>query len=216
MPSSSSLSTLTLLFSATAQEELVVPKSIPKYFAIDRQNSILAGIICGLNQESILTLFAGVLLGWLAQRLTDIFSGPKIEMEIGSEARLLPNTGSEVKFLNIKVKNIKRNFLHRLLINSNTANNARAWVSFHDPITKGELLKINGRWTSTKEPVDYHGGVNIGDALVVSRETLPPNEETEISVAVKENQKKNVYAFNNESYLYSWKNQILNLKKKDI
>lgn len=165
---------------------------------------------------SLLTnqLFIGAALGWFLQRLTDIYSKPRLTFEIGSDPIFLPETSAQVKFLNVKIKNVKRNLLSNLLLGNHSASNARSWVSFADPVTKAELLKINGRWTTTKEPVDYKGGINIGDALITSRETLPPGEESEIGIAIKEDGKNEAYGFNNESYLFSWKKPDFELSEK--
>lgn len=113
------------------------------------------------------------------------------------------------------VRNVNRNKLKSFFIDNYTANNARAWISFIDIQTKTELLKINGRWTSTKEPVNYTTGtVDIGSALLVSRETIPPGEESEISIALKQNGEKECFAFNNESYLHAWKKPDFKLEEK--
>ncbi|QQG43980.1 MAG: hypothetical protein HYW86_03905 [Candidatus Roizmanbacteria bacterium] len=164
-------------------------------------------------KEFLLLLF-GAIIGWLLQRLTDILTAPNFKIDIGTSPIFQPPTAKDhYKFMNVSVINVKRGILS-FFISSNTATNARVWLSFLDPETKAELLKINGRWTTTKEPVDYHGGVNIGDALLVSRETIPPDESTEISIAIKKQGMDECYAFNNESYLYSWEKPDFQLDQK--
>lgn len=66
------------------------------------------------------------ILGSLLQRLTDIFSGPKFQIEIIDSSSLLPDTPEEVKFINVVAKNINRNWLKRFFVRNNIANNARA------------------------------------------------------------------------------------------
>lgn len=164
--------------------------------------------------KETLFLLGGILGGWFLQRLTQINSGPNFGIKLGTTPIFLPNTSSQVKFINIEATNLKRNFLLRLLVDNNISNNTRCWVRFLDPETRAELLKINGRWTSTKEPIDYKGQINIGDALITSRETIPPGESSEISIAVKLDGEIGCYAFNNESYLYGWKKPDFELKEK--
>lgn len=168
-----------------------------------------------MSLEAILFLVIGAVIGWFFQRLTDLLTGPKFKIEgITGSVFQLPGTTNKFKFLNVKATNIKRGFLRRLFVGNSTATNARVRVYFLDTETKAELLEINGRWTSTKEPVDYRGNINIGDALIISRETIPPGESAEISIAVKEETKTDCYAFNNESYLYSWFKQDFLLDQK--
>lgn len=167
-----------------------------------------------MQLKDFLLILFGAILGWLLQRLTDILTAPKFKIDIGTSPVFQNSTTKDsYKFINVKAKNVKRG-IFSFFISSNTATNSRVWLSFLDPVTNAELLKINGRWTTTKEPVDYHGGVNIGDALIVSRETIPPDESTEISVAVKKQGTDECYAFNNESYLYSWQKPDFQLDQK--
>lgn len=81
--------------------------------------------------------------------------------------------------------------------------------------TRAELLKINARWASTKEPVDYvNNRIDIGGALVLSRETIPLGEDAVISIAVKKQDKNPCFAFNNEGYLFAWKKPQFELSQQ--
>lgn len=62
--------------------------------------------------------------------------------------------------------------------------------------------------------VDYKGGISIAETIITSRETIPPGESSEISIAVKLDGEDNCYAFNNESYLHEWKNPNFELDQK--
>lgn len=97
-----------------------------------------------------------------------------------------------------------------------TANNARAWISFLDYNSQAEILKINGRWTTKREPVNYQTNqVDLGEALIVPREVLTVGEEFPISIAVKEAGKDSFFGFNNESYLHNkWQNPDYELTEK--
>ena len=64
--------------------------------------------------RAMLLLLGGVLGGWFIQRLTELNSGPSIKIKLGTTPVFLPDTSSQVKFINVEVINLKRNFLLRL------------------------------------------------------------------------------------------------------
>ncbi len=161
-------------------------------------------LIGGLNPW--LNLMIGAIGGWGLTRGMTYLSRPNIEMIVGGEAYLLQHTANEIKFLHVKVINKTRNLFMRFLFGNPTLNNARAWISFIDPVTKTEIFKINGRWTTTKEPINYDTNkVDFALAILPSREIIPAGEESEISIAIKSINESSTYAFNNESYLHKWK-----------
>lgn len=160
-------------------------------------------------------LVIGTILGWVFNRGITALMKPNIKIQLGDDAYLLKGTAKEVKFLHVRVSNLKRMALLRFLIGNATASQARAWVSFIDPLTMSEIFTIYGRWTSTREPIDYgNNKVDLGLALVVSRENIPAGESSEISVAMKSSGETEAFAFNNESYLHGWKKPDFILDEK--
>ncbi len=160
-------------------------------------------------------IILGVFLGGLLTRGWDEIRKPNLKIEIGEDGFWPNNSSSDVKFLHIKVNNVKRNWLDSIFFGNLTANNARAWVSFLDYPSKKELVKMNGRWTSKKEPVDYSTGkINLAEVLIPPRETIPSGEETNISITLKDKGKNNFYGFNNESYSYNWRKPEYELDEK--
>lgn len=152
-------------------------------------------------------LFFGILLGWLFARLWEEVRKPNIKLEIGGDGFWPQNTTPKTKFVHIKIINQKRNLLRALFLSNPTANNARAWISFLDYLTHTEVFKMNGRWASKREPVDYTTGkVDLAEVLLPSRETIPSGEETNISIAIKDDGKSSCFGFNNESYIHNWRN----------
>lgn len=151
-------------------------------------------------------LILGILLGWLFVRFWEELRKPNLKLQIGGDGFWPQNTNPKTKFVHVKVVNLKRNLLMGLFLSSPTANNARAWVSFHDYLTKTEIVKMNGRWTSKREPVDYATGkIDLAEVLIPPRETIPPEEESNISIALKDDGKSACFGFNNESYLHNWR-----------
>ena len=145
----------------------------------------------------------GIVIGWIFQRGITFLSKPNIRIILGEDAFMNKGLENEKKFVHINVYNDKRNKFFRFLLDNQSANNARAWVSFIEPITKSEFFKINGRWTTTKEPVNYETNkADISLALIPPRESIPAGENSVIVIAIKSNNSSSAFAFNNESYLY--------------
>ena len=106
------------------------------------------------------------------------------------------------------------NFLKKFFFGNPSLNNTRAWVIFKDFTANVEILKLNGRWASTKEPVDYVSGQPlIAEILIPSRDNVPPGEENTISIAIKESDEDSFFGFNNDSYLHGWKYLDYELKE---
>lgn len=160
-------------------------------------------------------IIIGFILGWPFARFWEEIRKPQIEMSIGHEALWPSDNSPQTKFLHIKVINKKRKLPTAMFLGHPTANNTRAWISFLDFNTKIELLKINGRWITKKEPVDYAAGkIDLAEALIPPRETIPADEESSLSVALKDVGKSQAFAFNNESYLYQWRKDEFKLEEK--
>lgn len=162
-----------------------------------------------------LELILGAFLGGLLTRGWDEIRKPNLVIEVGEDGFWPNNTSADVKFLHVKIKNVKRSWLESLFFGNPTANNARAWVSFLDYPSRKELVKMNGRWTSKKEPVDYSTGkIDLAEVLIPPRETIPTDEETNISIALKDKGKNNFFGFNNESYVHNWRKPEYELDEK--
>lgn len=160
-------------------------------------------------------LILGVFLGGLLTRGWDEIRKPNLIIEVGEDGFWPNNTSADVKFIHVKVSNVKRNWMESVFFGNPTANNARAWVSFLDYPSKKELVKMNGRWTSKKEPVDYSTGkIDLAEVLIPPRETIPTGEESNISIALKDKGKSNFFGFNNESYLHNWRKPEYELDEK--
>lgn len=171
---------------------------------------------------SILEVLLGIPVGFFLFLLIEEFKKPSLSFIVVEEPlseKEIDKTIYKWKFLNIKVLNKKKRFRY---FNS-TIRDARAFLIFKDPCSKKEILKINARWYSGKEPLIYLGNktvVDIGFALIPQRETIPPGEEGGIAIAVKFEGNSNFYAFNNESYLYQdegpWSYSRYKIKKDHI
>ncbi len=157
-------------------------------------------------------LWLGILLGWMFTRIIALFQKASVSFELSNDVEFSRN-GKTFKFLNLVV-NKRPNPFKQFIFTQTNINNGRAWIIFKDYISKIEMLKINARWASTREPIDYNSGQPlIPEILLPSRDFLPVGESATISVAIKEKTEKSFFAFNNESYLHNWKNQDFELEE---
>jgi hypothetical protein len=159
-------------------------------------------------------LVVGIVLGWLFTRVMEMLKRPEISFEVSDDKEFF-REGKKFKFLNLMIKNQKPNIIKEFLFGNLNLNNARVWLRFLEYETGAEISKINARWASTKEPVDYqtHQPI-ISEILLPSRDTVPSGEDGSVSVAIKEDGEKSFFAFNNESYLHEWKYSDFELDDK--
>lgn len=157
-------------------------------------------------------LWIGIILGWILTRVMEMLHRPSISFEPANDSEFSKGS-KKFKFINVIVKNAKQNVVKKFFFGTPSLNNARVWLSFKDYTSNIEILKLNGRWASTKEPVDYSSGQPlIAEILLPSRDTIPQGEEANISIAIKESTEDSFFAFNNDSYLHNWKNPDFELK----
>lgn len=130
----------------------------------------------------------------------------KIDENPNEGQRRIKNLDYKWKFLNIIVKNKVRPWWQSWVLGNVPAENARAWISFHDYDSNAEVQKVSARWASTKQPINGFGSPDWSSILVTSRESIPIGESASLAVSIKtENTNKsdeNIYAFNNESYMF--------------
>lgn len=158
-------------------------------------------------------LWIGIVLGWFLTRFMEVLIKPNVSFHL-SDDREFTKANRQYKFINLIVSNDKRNFLKKFLFGNSPINNARVWLRFKDYSSKIEFLKIDARWSSTKEPVDNTDRVIFSEIIMPSRDTIPAGEQAAISVAIKEFGEDSFFAFNNQSYLHNWKNPDYELDEK--
>lgn len=157
-------------------------------------------------------LWIGVVLGWFLTRFMETLRKPNLKFEQADDTEFARGN-KQFKFININITNNKQRRLKKFFVGNSSLNNARAWVIFEDYSSRVEVLRVNARWASTKEPIDYNSGQPlILEILLPSRDTIPPGETAMVSVAIKESGEDSFFAFNNESYLHNWKNADFELK----
>jgi hypothetical protein len=165
--------------------------------------------IMGNDLQTIVNMYQlwiGIVLGWVLTRIMEMFRKPRISFEPSNDSEFIRGN-KKFKFINVTVKNAKQNLIKKFFFGNSSLNNARARLVFKDFTANIEILKLDGRWASTKEPVDYVSGQPlIPEILIPSRDSVPPGEETTVSVAIKESGEDSFFAFNNDSYLHNWKN----------
>ncbi|MBI2601287.1 hypothetical protein HYW42_05035 [Candidatus Daviesbacteria bacterium] len=174
-------------------------------------DQILNNLSSFINNNQLLV---GIILGWFITRVMEMIRKPNITFKISDDRDFAKGTKT-YKFLNIFVNNNQQSVFKKFFFGSSSINNARVWIRFLDFSSKTEFLKINGRWASTKEPVDYVTNQPlIPEILLPSRDTIAPGEEAAVSIAIKESGEDAFFAFNNDSYLHSWKYLDYELSEK--
>ncbi len=159
-------------------------------------------------------LWVGVIVGVLLTRAMEMLMRPSISFKL-SDDQEFARSNKKYKFINLIVSNNKRNFLKKFLFGHSSINNARVWLRFKDYSSKVNILNIDGRWASTKEPVDYNTNkIIFSEVILPSRDTIPVGEQAAVSVAIKESGEDSFFAFNNQSYSHSWKNPDYELADK--
>jgi len=148
---------------------------------------------------------SGLIVAFLLFVITESLKRPYLGFKIKEEPifeKDIKDKKRKIRFINIEVSNKKLPWLVRYF--GKTANNSRAFLSFRDPSSRKELLRLNARWYTGKEPVDYIGQkVDVGLALIPQREVIPPDEVGGVGVAIKFEGDEHFYAFTNESYLHN-------------
>lgn len=155
----------------------------------------------------IVTLIIGLIsfiLGWAIPAVFKRYDKADLKLEILDDY-LNTNPGSH-KFLHIKVLNIKRRWLKKILFGEKAALFCKAKIQYLS-INGFELLQnsLSGRWSSTGEPVlqidaDRYFQYNMVPSLRF--EHILPGDYANLAIAIKIPGEKSFYAFDNESYAY--------------
>lgn len=131
---------------------------------------------------------------------------PNLIFEVDKNAnegqRRIKNHDYRWKFLNVIIQNERRSWWQSWFYGNVPAENTRAWVSFCDYDSNAEILNISARWASTKQPINDFGRPDWSSILVTSRESIPVGESASLAIVIKTDKSGNVFAFNNESYLF--------------
>lgn len=157
-------------------------------------------------------LWIGIVVGWLLTRFMETLRKPDLKFDPVDDSDFIRGN-KKFKFINVSITNNEQSSIRKLFFGNSSLNSGRAWIIFQDYSSKIEVLRVNARWASTKEPIDYSSGQPLIPEIVLpSRDTIPPGETAVVSVAIKESSEDSFFAFNNESYLHNWKNADFELK----
>lgn len=160
-------------------------------------------------QMNYFELILGALLGLIVTRLASNFSKPRLIFKIDN-GQIFEIDTHKYRFLSIRIINKPMNLFFKLigfLFGRRNLNNAKAQVNFALPENSKFIIKTvnNGRWATTKEPVDYSTGrVDYSQILLPSRDSIFIEEEGVVNIAIKKENDGSFYAFNNESYDPRW------------
>lgn len=143
-------------------------------------------------------LFTAAIYEWI-RRPNLVFS---IDESPNEGQRNIKSKDYKWKFINLIVENKTRPWWQSWLWGNVAAENIRAWISYRDYDSNSEIVKIPARWASTSQPINDFGRPDWSSILVTSRESIPVGGAASLVVVIKTDKSENLFAFNNESYLY--------------
>lgn len=134
---------------------------------------------------------------------------PKLEIEIDESDRNANYENESWLFYKIIVTNLPTKFLPKL-IKRQTAENCHAFIKFYQ--NNIPLFSINGRWSSTPQlpemPIDQWKVIAAYQQPI----SIFSGKYEKLDIITKCASDLESYAFNNSSYLHSWKNENYKLE----
>ncbi len=157
--------------------------------------------------SNLASAFIGGIIGFILSLMLYLYDKsikPNLEVQLTNPSNLSLSQG-KFKSLNLKIKNKKRDGILQFL--NKSATQVRVFLYFSDFPTAILMNSVIARWNSSREPLtpDYKY-VDLGLALTHPREVLVPGEESEISIAIRKDDKPYCFPFNNSSYIYQQDN----------
>ena len=147
-----------------------------------------------LNREiGIIDVVLGAISGFFLAYLFESTKKPNIEFKLND----IPQYGPRWVFRNLTILNKEQRFPYR----SANINQASAWITYQKIDNSVCEKKIRARWATTNQPIVL-GQIDYANIYVPSRESIPKREASEIPLVFKIKDDHNIYAFNNESYMY--------------
>lgn len=151
-------------------------------------------LIFKLDSEiGIIDVALGAIAGFLLAYLFESTKKPDIRFKLND----VPQYGSRWVFRNLTILNKRQHFPFR----SANISQASAWIIYQKVDDTDCEKKIRVRWASTRQPIVL-GQIDYANIYVPSRESIPIEEASEIPLVFKIKDDTNIYAFNNESYMY--------------
>lgn len=147
-----------------------------------------------LNREiEIIDVLLGAISGFFLAYLFESTKKPNIKFKLND----IPQYGQRWVFRNLTILNKKQSFPYR----DANINHASAWIIYQKIDSTECETKIRARWATTNQPIVL-GQIDYANIYVPSRESIPIREASEIPLVFKIKDNPNIYAFNNESYMY--------------
>jgi len=179
------------------------------------------------TEEMLLNLFFSILGAFIGAFLAiwrENLAKPNLVIKPGSFGDgSYQHIGRSSRFIHLKVINKEwPRWWQRFFYGLRSAHSCKAKLDFIDPITKSTIFSIQGRWNSTPEPLIPITSPNVGifdpaRAMHGEIETILPNEEKEITIALKFEGDDEFFGFNNWSYLFSnWRNPKWVIEKASV
>lgn len=166
---------------------------------------------CGILISFLTSLFAS-LVAIVLTLIIERWRMPKLVIshsELSNVDKTFPPPNAHAnerwKFYRVEVEN-KSLPKYLPLISRQTAESCRAKIAFYKNNDKTPIFSFAGRWSSTLE-VPMIPGQEMVKVLYPDPVTIPAGKKKEyLDIFVKASADKEAYGWNNESYLYNWRN----------
>lgn len=123
-----------------------------------------------------------------------------------------PHAEERWKFFRVAVKNKLMPSIFKW-IPRQTAENCRARIEFIGLKNNKSLFSMNGRWSSTPEIPFYPGDMIRYKVLYPDPVTISASEEEFLDIIVMHEKDSVAYGWDNEAYLYNWRNPRTKLEE---
>ena len=170
------------------------------------------------NSQLILGDFLGFVASFGLQIIMDCLAKPDLNIKIGEIGDGQRDGKPKHRFLQVMVENKKSKILSRRI-----AFSCRAKLIYRGK--QKELLMLDGRWSSKKQPIAQTVVENklvavpdLPNIYIISKEDLPPGaiNASQIAVGLKHDGEPGFYGFNDVSYGFDdWKNPSSLIKQKE-
>jgi hypothetical protein len=161
-------------------------------------------------------LLAGAFFGFVLNLVAQSLSRATLKIEILDDAS--NSRTATYKFLHVRVANVEPPAYLRWLFGSQVSTFTKAKIKFLEPTTSTSLFEVDGRWSSTGEPMqnmvvtDPSGQISHVRLFDYSKvpslrtEYILPGESVNLAIAVKFQGDSGFFGFSNESYAFDLQN----------
>lgn len=167
---------------------------------------VLLSVVANFHAAEIGFTVGGTLFGFALAQVAASLAAADLEISsLDDSENSVGELGPERwKFVHVVVTN-RRQFVRSLVFGSRMAMFCQAEIEFLDPHTRRAMVTIDGRWSSTGEPIQVLKRDRVFDFSKVPAlrfDHIAPGKSARLAVAIKNEGQSEFYAFSNLSYAF--------------